>query len=139
MDQIESYIRNIFSSFPPGLNRDDIEAKVLRESQQRYRYLMQEGRSEQEALGMVFQEIDVESIKRNFADEEARYRNYSQRDVSQYEKAEKRERLRRILSAILWPVTTIAYLLMGFLADLWHPGWIIFVVASVFQRLIAMI
>lgn len=43
------------------------------------------------------------------------------------------------INAVLWLVTVAAYLLMGFLVNLWHPGWIIFIVASFASGIIEII
>ncbi len=54
------------------------------------------------------------------------------------DKAYKKERRREVLSSVLWLLTIIAYLLLGFLANLWHPGWIIFLVAAAIQTVISL-
>lgn len=41
----------------------------------------------------------------------------------------------RIMTA-LPIVCTIAYLLMGFLADLWHPGWVVFLAIPLFAAIL---
>jgi len=48
----------------------------------------------------------------------------------------------KLLSAIsssLWSMLTMIYLCVGFFADLWHPGWLIFLFGAVLQVLIKML
>ena len=42
----------------------------------------------------------------------------------------------RIINALLFPLATVAFLLLGFIWDLWHPGWLAFVVATFLSSLI---
>lgn len=42
----------------------------------------------------------------------------------------------RILSSVLWSVTTAGYLLIGFLLGAWHPGWIVFIIATAIDNVI---
>ncbi|NLC26139.1 MAG: hypothetical protein GX777_05925 [Fastidiosipila sp.] len=51
----------------------------------------------------------------------------------------KKERRREAASSVLWLITVIAFLLLGFLGDLWHPGWIVFLVAAAIQTLISLL
>ncbi|MDY3618292.1 permease prefix domain 1-containing protein [Agathobaculum sp.] len=48
-------------------------------------------------------------------------------------------RLTKLFSAIAFPIAAVIYLCLGFFADLWHPGWIIFVVTGVLTGAIAAI
>lgn len=52
------------------------------------------------------------------------------------ENGEKKNPLSEALTAVLWMVTVAAYLLLGFLGDLWHPGWIVFVAAAFLSGII---
>ncbi|MDD2427645.1 MAG: hypothetical protein PHV73_06065, partial [Eubacteriales bacterium] len=53
--------------------------------------------------------------------------------------AYRKERNREAASSVLWLVAVIAFLLLGFLGNLWHPGWIVFLVAAAIQTLISLI
>lgn len=57
--------------------------------------------------------------------------NFSIR-LSKYETktASKQNKTAEAIHSILWMVTVAAYLLMGFIWNLWHPGWIIFVISG---------
>lgn len=54
-------------------------------------------------------------------------------------KAYAKESRREAASSVLWLVAVIAFLLLGFLGDLWHPGWIVFLVAAAIQTLISLL
>lgn len=58
--------------------------------------------------------------------------NFSIR-LSKYDAAKsaaKQNKTAEAIHSILWMVTVAAYLLMGFVWNLWHPGWIIFVISG---------
>jgi hypothetical protein len=41
------------------------------------------------------------------------------------------------MSSSLWSIITLIYLCFGFLLDLWHPGWMIFLVGALLQNLLS--
>ena len=43
------------------------------------------------------------------------------------------------IEAIMWSITTGIYLYLGFVRDLWHPGWVVFVIASLLSPVIAVV
>jgi low affinity Fe/Cu permease len=49
----------------------------------------------------------------------------------QKEVSKKAERIISTVASILWPLVTCAYLLLGFLKNWWHPGWMIFVITGI--------
>ena len=40
------------------------------------------------------------------------------------------------ISSLLWSLTVVGYLLLGFLLEAWHPGWVVFIAASAFDNII---
>ncbi|MCL2002387.1 MAG: permease prefix domain 1-containing protein [Oscillospiraceae bacterium] len=40
------------------------------------------------------------------------------------------------MSSSLWSLITLAYLCLGFLLNLWHPGWLIFLFGALLQNLL---
>ncbi len=42
----------------------------------------------------------------------------------------------RRAEGIVWPLVVLAYLLMGFLFDLWHPGWVIFPIVGMLDGIV---
>lgn len=40
------------------------------------------------------------------------------------------------ISSALWGITIVGYLVIGFLAGLWHPGWMVFLIATAIDNII---
>ncbi len=61
-------------------------------------------------------------------------------DFGKKEKNMEEERRRKKGEAFMdfpyWAVCLIAYLLMGFLGDLWHPGWLVFMTIPMYYGLV---
>ncbi len=51
----------------------------------------------------------------------------------------RRNTVLKVVTDMLFPIATLAYLVMGFVWDLWHPGWLIFVAAAVLSPLLSSI
>ncbi|MBQ7378860.1 MAG: helix-turn-helix transcriptional regulator [Clostridia bacterium] len=45
----------------------------------------------------------------------------------------------KVVTDMLFPIATLAYLVMGFVWDLWHPGWLVFVVAAFLSPILSAI
>lgn len=43
------------------------------------------------------------------------------------------------LTSLLWTLTTLGYLVLGFLFGAWHPGWLIFVLAAVLESILGLL
>ena len=54
-------------------------------------------------------------------------------------KAKKRSRLAGKISGILMSSATAVYLLLGFIWELWHPGWVIFPVSAIACGIVGLI
>ncbi len=42
----------------------------------------------------------------------------------------------RAISGALWTVTVVVFLLLGFLLEAWHPGWIVFLITTAVDNII---
>ncbi len=51
---------------------------------------------------------------------------------------DQRSEFYRSAQALLWPVTVLLYLVMGFILRAWHPGWMIFLVAAIFNIMLVL-
>lgn len=51
----------------------------------------------------------------------------------------RRNTVLKIVEDMLFPLATVVYLIMGFVWDLWHPGWLIFVVAALLSPILSAI
>lgn len=60
-------------------------------------------------------------------------------DEDEEKKKKEKKRKNPLLNAVtsaLWGVTVIGYLLIGFFLGLWHPGWIVFIIAAAVENII---
>ncbi len=46
-------------------------------------------------------------------------------------KDSKAEKITSTVASVVFPLAALAYLLMGFLGGLWHPGWLIFPITGI--------
>ena len=51
----------------------------------------------------------------------------------------RRSTVLKVVTDMLFPIVTLVYLVIGFVWDLWHPGWLIFVAAAVLSPLLSAI
>lgn len=89
-------------------------------------------------------ECDMETLVRGDASAEKESAPVQEQEPEQKEKTEIKMELRRstvlkVVTDMLFPIATLAYLVMGFVWDLWHPGWLIFVAAAVLSPLLSAI
>ena len=89
-------------------------------------------------------DCDMETLVRGDASAEPQPVPKQEPQPTQEPKAEIKMVLRRntalkIVTDMLFPLVTVAYLIMGFVWDLWHPGWLIFVVAALLSPILSAI
>ena len=89
-------------------------------------------------------ECDMETLVRGDASAENQPAPEQEPQPTQESKAEIKMVLRRntvlkIVEDMLFPLATVVYLIMGFVWDLWHPGWLIFVVAALLSPILSAI
>ncbi len=209
MNQIKNYIEAMFSGLPKTQNVVEMKLTMLENMQEKFEALLNEGRNENEALGIVFSDFgNIEELKEelgiigeapyNAAAAETTEDAALKEEFYAFKKKfgiaiaiavtffilspplyllvessvndtmaifsfflaiacgtgiciyfgiqdEKYKQLLRIgnapptaaespitslISAIVFPLATIVYLIMGFLWNLWHPGWIVFLAAA---------
>lgn len=80
-------------------------------------------------------DCDMETLVRGDASAEKQPAPVQESEPEHKEKVETEMELRRstvlkVVSDMLFPLATVLYLIMGFVWDFWHPGWLIFVVAA---------
>lgn len=56
--------------------------------------------------------------------------------VSCEEAPRKNKKTKNIINGLLWQITVLAYLLMGFFFGWWHPGWIIFIISGIISSIV---
>lgn len=87
-------------------------------------------------------ECDMETLVRGDASKEKENEPAPVQEQEQQPEVKMVPRRNAVLKAVtdmLFPLVTVAYLIMGFVWDLWHPGWLIFVAAAVLSPLLSAI
>ena len=89
-------------------------------------------------------ECDMETLVRGDASVEKEPETVQEQQAEHEAKAEIEKELKpntvlKIAQDMLYPLATVVYLIMGFVWDLWHPGWLIFVVAALISLLLSAI
>ena len=186
MEQIANFVEAMFQPLPKTEEVRKIKEDILENMQEKYNDLLDEGKNEYEALGIVFSQFgSMEELCRgldlDFGGEQPQPGPDSdaehERLQREYERFLPRQRLAVaaavflfILSPIaggeldspllffgliaagvglliyfcgrggLWGIVMLAaaivYLILGFSMGLWHPGWIIFLIAPLLVSLI---
>ena len=80
-------------------------------------------------------ECDMETLVRGDASKEkenepAPVQEQEQQPEPEVKMVPRRNAVLKAVTDMLFPLVTVAYLIMGFVWDLWHPGWLIFVIAA---------
>ena len=80
-------------------------------------------------------ECDMETLVRGDASKEkenepAPVQEQEQQPEPEVKMVPRRNAVLKAMTNMLFPLVTVAYLIMGFVWDLWHPGWLIFVIAA---------
>ena len=154
MEAIRNYVEALFAALP---QREDIlrlKADMLANLEDKFNALLAEGKSEAEATGVVIASIgSTEDLLRELGlpeKEAAPTENSAHRPVDpalaeEYRLGSDEESdaddvnypVTALFSAIAFPTATVIYLLIGILWNLWHPGWIIYVVCGALTSAIA--
>lgn len=80
-------------------------------------------------------ECDMETLVRGDASAEKEPAPVQEQEKKNEAKAEiemvpQRNTVLKIVTDMLFPLATVIYLIMGFVWDFWHPGWLVFVIAA---------
>ncbi len=158
MKNIEEYVELMFKELPKTKKVDDIKNNIISTMEEKYNDLVIDGKTEQEALNIVFSQFgDIEELKREFELESensnvfikktddksytnSKVNNSSDKKLFNAEEVGKGDYKKlEWLYKIIMPSATIIYLLIGFITDIWHPTWIIFPLAALVTKGIIMI
>lgn len=148
MEQIRNYVGALFSSLPKTKEIMEMKLNMLENLEDKYQELLLEGKSENEAVGIILSQIgtveelkqelgiplDVSESGKDQSGHKERLGFAEHQDSEYQDPAAKRKRAKYdAFSGALWIITVILYLIMGFQFQFWHPGWIVFVIAAVVQ------
>jgi|LGVF01.1.fsa_nt_gb hypothetical protein len=110
--KIREYVDNVFSSYENNSRTVDIKEEVISNLLERVNDLLKEGFKRNEAFDRA-----IESI----GSKEDLIKTFDLKKVSEY-----RINYLAVLSTTV--VSTIVYLVLGFVFDLWNPSWLVFFV-----------
>lgn len=153
MELIRNYIEGIFSGLPKTKEIIEMKLNMIDNMEEKYNALLDEGKNENEAIGIVISQFgNIEELKSELGikdEEEQRREGYSEKVDANYKemhtfagnegyhennsKPWKRDMNYEAFSGILWTVIVVIFLFLGFVFNLWHPGWIIFLLATPIQ------
>jgi hypothetical protein len=118
--KIKTYIYDLLKDAPRTRRIVDLEEELLSGCLDKYADLTESGETPEDAYETVIGGIgDVDELigaaKRKVAD----------------------KKFLGPMTSSLWSLITLLYLCLGFLFDLWHPGWLIFLFGALLQNLLA--
>ena len=120
-EKIKAHVDNLLKDAPRTRRIVDLHEELLSGCLDKYADLVANGSSPEDAYSAVIAGIgDVDELIGG-----TRSKNTVDR------------RLLGPISSSLWSLITLLYLCLGFLFNLWHPGWLIFLFGALLQNLLA--
>ncbi|MDR0326530.1 MAG: permease prefix domain 1-containing protein [Oscillospiraceae bacterium] len=118
-EKIQAHVDNLLKDAPRTRRVVDLHEELLSGCLDKYADLVASGSSPEEAYDAVIAGIgDVDellgSARKNVMD----------------------KKLLGPVSSSLWSLIVFGYLFLGFFFELWHPGWLIFLVGALLQNLL---
>jgi hypothetical protein len=153
-ERIKHHVDHLFRDAPRKRRVAEIQEELLANLNDKYEDLIQQGKSEDEAFGIVASGVgdigeliaDVTEIdRREFARAvrggiigKKAYKKEDDSFVEEYkEKISKKDKNTRLLGAVssaLWTLTVVAYIIISFWTTAWHITWVIFLIGAVLQQ-----
>lgn len=116
-NKIKENVDNIFKSFEDNERTRDIKEEMVVNLEERISDLIEEGHSEDEAFKISFGNLgSTNEIKKIFNFKSIKEFNFDYK-----------------LNPLYALIATIIYLAIGLIWDMWHPGWVLFLVAAAFS------
>lgn len=146
MNQIKNYIEAMFSSLPKTKEVIEMKLNMIDNMEEKYEALIAEGKQENEAIGIVVtqfgsidelrSELGIPSENEEMANtSQAQFAYNNQETFNAKQQGEgKQDGKFEVYSSAVWMIATILFLIMGFFFQFWHPGWMIFLIATVVQK-----
>lgn len=138
MDQIRNYIDAMFSSLPKTREIIEIKLNMLENMEEKFQELLKKGKSEDEAVGIVLKDFgNIEELKEELGiSDKVSQTKEPQAPIRENSNSNFKPTILSLIDDAIFPITAIIYLCMGFFANLWHPGWAIFIIAVTLRRII---
>jgi len=118
-EKIKTYIDDLLKDAPRTRRVVDLQEELLSGCLDKYADLTASGVNPEEAYDTVISGIgDVNEL---IGDTKAKLTD---------------KKLLAAMTSSLWSITTLIYLSLGFLLNLWHPGWLVFLGGALLQNLL---
>jgi len=118
-EQFEKHIDNLLKNAPRTRRIVDLREELLSGCLDKYEDLINSGTSEEDAYNEVISGIgDIHDL------------------IGQVKKPINYTAMIGAASSALWPLIVLIYMVLGFVWDLWHPGWLVFVGGALIELLI---
>lgn len=136
MEAIRNYLDGLFIKMPDTKEIREAKASMEREMEARYRELKEQGKTESEAIGMVFSEYaSLDAQKKESAPNTNPYQSAPKKKESETKKTSGNRVLDSFMS-VFWLTITCIYLCWSFLTYDWYITWIIWPIAAVVKGMI---
>ncbi len=137
--KIKDYIEGVFREVPHSERADNIKGEILANLLDKYRDLIKEGKSPDEAYAIAISSGgDLSGIVADLKGQNVGYNyNYEKQFDRMYEKQYRREKKKCArFDQLLWPITVCVYLLYSFLVPgAWGYSWNLFIISSALSSL----
>ena len=139
--RIRTYIDGVFRDVPVTERSESIKSEILQNLLDRYRDLLADGRSEEEAYAMAISSGgDLSGIAADLKGEGVGYSYAYEKQFDRYYEKEYRKEKKKcaIFNGWFWPLVVCVYLCYSFLVSgAWSYSWILFIAASAVSNLYA--
>lgn len=136
MEAIRNYLDGLFIKMPDTEEIREAKASMERKMEARYQDLKAQGKTESEAIGIVFSEYASPVTSKEQNDSTT---NPYQSTETKKKSKEKKTSGNRVLDSIMsvfWLTITCIYLCWSFLTYDWYITWIIWPIAAVLKGMI---
>lgn len=115
MEILNNYVETMFRDFSDTEANRNLKASILESMTEKYNDLMDDGKTDAEALGVVLAQFgDIEELK----------------EAYEVKANKKSFQLHVEVDSFAWPLVVVTYLIIGVFFSWWHPGWLLFPVTA---------
>lgn len=126
MDSLVTYVNNTFSGVPQTEEIKNLKSEILNRMQSGFNDLKNDGKSDEEAVGIIISEFSNIS---DLINEKLKDHN-----TAAFNNEHDRVRFIKALMSSYWIIVVIFYLLVSFMFRIWDISWLIFLIAVAFKK-----
>ena len=129
METLITYIENTFSGVPKTPEIQELKSKALTRMENHYNSLISEGKTENEAIGIIISEFNniSEQIRKTM-------NTNNNNNVPIAANYFPNNRLIKAVMNSYWFIVVAIYLSLSFLFNIWSFSWLIFIIACAFKK-----